>query len=401
MVLLTRLTNPPQGLWRARRLPWLLSAVIIAVAVTGNGLTAWRVWTRGPDGFGSLEFELTLCVVDVLLWTTLAFTPSRTWVPILLLQALLVATATDPGSFTIEMLVLLGFLAYAAARHALLISVLGTLVWVVLLPRTPETALGTGFVGAYVALVVLALIIGLSLRTLVARREQDMSTIADFEDSTRTALQEQRDELARELHDIVAHDLTVIAMQASAGAMQTTGARERESLTVIADAARSALDDLRLLLRIMREPRSQETVDPPNAGIDLADQFAELAGHLEDLGHEVSTRVSGDLTSVPHTVRATIRRVLREGTTNILKHGPPRSRVTLETVVADGTIITTVTNTLEGSPAQARTGRFGRSGFGLIGLRERVQLLDGRLEAGPDGAGSYRLTVRLPFKPTA
>lgn len=399
MVLLTRPGLRPEGLWRARKFPWALRYLIIAVAVVGNGLTAWRVWNQGPYGFGTVELELTLCVVDVLLWTTLALTPSRAWIATVLLQMLLLVTEVDPGSFTLEILVLLGLLGYGAARHALIIPVVSTVLWVLLLPLIATDA-ATGFISGYIALMITSLVIGLSLRYLASRREEDAATIADFELSTKEALSEQRNELARELHDIVAHDLTVIAMQASAGAMQADGEREREAFTVVGTSARSALDDLRLLLRIMREPRTEEGVEPAAAGIDLATEVSTLAANLEELGHDVTTQVAGDLSAVPDGVRTTVRKVLREGTTNILKHGAARADVTLSMAVKDGVVVTTVTNTLSERPDRRDGRNFGRSGFGLIGLRERVQLLSGQLEAGVGEDRQFRLAASLPLNPS-
>lgn len=400
MVLLRSTTNLPEGLWRARRLPQALRFVILAVALVGNGVTAWRITTQGPDGFGTVEAELALCALDVLLWAAVALTPSWAWVPALVLQAWLLLADADPGSFTIELLVLMGFVAFAASRAGFLIPLASTVLWTLLLPRTAD-GVGTALVVAYLALLVIPVVLGLSLRWLLARREQDTATIADFETSTRAALKEQRDGLARELHDIVAHDLTVIAMQASAGAIRTTDPDEKESFTVIGDSARSALDDLRLLLQIMREPRQGSDVEPPSAGIDLAGEIAEVAGQLEELGHRVTTHVDGDLSAVPDGVRTTVRRVLREGTTNVLKHGADRSEVSISTVVQDGQVVTTITSALPQVSDQRTLRHFGRSGFGLIGLRERVQLLRGRLESGPREDGTFVLTVSLPLRPSS
>ena len=399
MVLLRSSTSLPEGLWRARPLPQALRFVIVAIALIGNGVTAWRISSQGPDGFGTVEVELALCVIDVLLWTTVAYSASHAWIPALLLQGFLLLTGADPGSFTIELLVLMGFVAFAAARYAFLIPLASTVGWTLLLPQTAE-GVGAALVVAYLALLFIALVVGLTLRYLLARREQDTATIAEFETSTRAALKEQRDGLARELHDIVAHDLTVIAMQASAGAIRTTEPQERESFTVIGDSARSALDDLRLLLQIMREPSHRSEVDPPAAGIDLADEIAEVAGQLEELGHRVTTHVDGDLSAIPDGVRTTVRRVLREGTTNVLKHGADRSEVSISAVVKDEQVITTITSALPEVSNQRTLRHFGRSGFGLIGLRERVQLLRGRLESGPRQDGTFVLTVRLPLRPS-
>lgn len=399
MVLLRSPTSLPEGLWQARLLPQALRFVVVAIALIGNGVTAWRVTTQGPDGFGTVEVELALCVIDVLVWTTVAYSPNHAWIPALLLQVFLVATGADPGSFTIELLVMMGFLAFAAARYAFLIPLVSTVGWTLLLPQTAD-GVGAALVVAYLALLFVALVLGLSLRYLLARREQDSATIAEFESSTRTALKEQRDGLARELHDIVAHDLTVIAMQASAGAIRTTNPDERVSFNVIGDSARSALDDLRLLLQIMRETRAGGEVDPPSAGIDLAGEMAEVAAQLEELGHRVTTHVGGDLSTIPDGVRTTVRRVLREGTTNVLKHGADLSEVSISTVVQDKQVITTITSALPEVSDQRQLRHFGRSGFGLVGLRERVQLLRGRIESGPREDGTFVLTVLLPLRPS-
>lgn len=396
MVLLRSGLSLPEGFWTARPLPPVLRYLIVVLALLGNGLTAARLLIDGPDGFGTLDFELLLCAIDLLLWTTVAFAPDRAWVPALLLQGVLVVTGTDPGSFTVEVLILAGVLAYAAGRLSLIVVLTASSAWSIGVALY-ESSLGAGFASGYLALMTVAVVIGLSLRYQATRQQEDAGTIADFEESIRTALKDQRDELSRELHDIVAHDLTLIAMQSSAGAMQASDGQSKASFEIIGSSARSALNDLRLLLRIMRDPQNREEVEPSPPAIDLVVDLATLAAELEELGHDVTTTSTGDLGTVPDAVRTTVQRLLREGTTNVLKHGADPSTVELSLQISPVELTATVRN----SPLPPRplpTGRrFSPSGFGLIGLRERVTLLGGEFSSGRTDDGHWTLEARIPL----
>ncbi|GAA1140386.1 sensor histidine kinase [Ornithinicoccus hortensis] len=401
MGLLKNGSRLPPGFWSGGQLPLVLRVVIISVALVGNTVTAWRVLDSGPDGFGPLALELTLCVVDVLMWLVVALRPGWAWVPLVLLQALLVATQTQPGTFALEILIVVGFLAFAAVRHGLVIALVTTVAWTIVNPFLDHALSSSAFVSGYLAMLVLALVIGLSLRYLLATRAEDRRQIEEFDRRAGDLIQLQRDELARELHDIVAHDLTVIAMQSSAGAMQAPeGGAERETFEVIGDSARAALGDLRRLLRLMREPPSTDEVSSSAASIDLGSELADLAASLEDLGHPVTTAVSGDLSKVPFGVRTTMSRLLREGTTNILKHSTPSAAVRFEVAVdvEEGVVRADVVNALGQEQQRQPPRRFAVSRFGVIGLRERVQLLGGELDAGPTGEGGWRLAATLPLR---
>lgn len=398
MGLLNNRPRLPPGFWSGGQLPLVLQVVIVSVALVGNAVTAWRILDSGPDGFGPAALELALCAVDLLMWTVVALWPGRAWIPLVLLQVLLVATQTQPGTFALEILIVIGFLAFAAVRHGLLIALGTTVAWTIVNPFLDHALSSSAFVSGYLAMLVLALVIGLSLRYLLVTRTQARRQVEEFDRRALDLIQVQRDELARELHDIVAHDLTVIAMQSSAGAMQAPDGPERETFEVIGDSARAALGDLRRLLRLMREPPTSEEVSSSAASIDLGSELADLAASLEDLDHPVTTSVTGDLARVPYGVRTTLSRLLREGTTNILKHSPAAAAVRFEIEVDQREVRAEVVNELGKAPHRPPAGRFAVSQFGVIGLRERVQLLGGELAAGPTGEGGWRLAATLPLQ---
>lgn len=302
------------------------------------------------------------------------------------------------GSISIEFLVLLGITGYAASRYSLAGLVCGTTAWTIWTTLSQE-ALGTAYLGGYLALAAVALAVGLSVRVQAAHRQVDATTIAAFEDNIRTALQQQRDELSRELHDIVAHDLTIIAMQSSAGGILAKDTPTREAFDVIGDSARGALDDLRLLLRIMREPDERQEVGDSPTSIDLVGEMADLATSLEDLGHSVATRFTGDVARIPGTTRTTVQRLLREGVTNVLKHGANPSEVQLELAVSESEVVAAVTNSPLATQPRPAGRRFTTSGYGLIGLRERVSLLGGSLTTGIHEGDAWQVRATLPIAP--
>lgn len=383
--------------WRARSLPAGLQALIVVVALAANGLAVWRILVDHPDGFGSAGLELVLCALDVAMWAVIARAPRWGWLPMAALVGVMVGAGAPPGTYLLELLVAVVIVAYAAAWVGLFATLAIVVGWTIAAPVF-DNELGLVFVSGFLIMVVIALAFGVSLRVQAMARERDRQVMADFESSVRERLKEERAELARELHDIVAHDLTIIAMQSSAGSMQTSDAKQREKFEVLGESARGALGDLRRLLRVMRRaPSVDEEVATSPTSVDLGAELDDLATSLRTLGHRVTAEIAGDLEDIPIGVRTTVSRVLREGTTNVLKHAGARTDVELFLTVEETQVRVGVINTrgtrAPGSASQA----FVTSSFGLTGLRERVDLLGGSLVAGATPSGEWRLVAELPW----
>lgn len=386
----------PPGIARARPLHrWVRVGLLLFITV--SALDAVRLELTGPGlGFGSRDYELLLVALEASTVAVLALRSSWTWLPLAALLVLL-HPQTNPGSYMVVVPLVLAMAAYGAALPGLAAAVGGFLVWQVSWAVT-VSVVGPQFLWSYVPLTLVLLLPGLVLRALSAQQELDRVEIAAGRERTAQALEQQRLELARELHDIVAHDLTVIAMQARSGAYSEDVGTMRETLDVVGDSSRAALKDLRRLLGIMRiEPGAGLARDASAAAaVDTGRDLQEVAAALREVGFRADTRVGGDLERIPEGVRPTVQRVLREASTNIMKHAPARTDCVLAVLVDETDVRVEVRNdagpgALPGLPV---------SGYGLLGLRERVQLLGGELAAGP-ADGGWHVGARLPLGPAA
>jgi signal transduction histidine kinase len=382
----------PPGFARSRPLHrWIRAGLLLFVVV--NDLDAVRtVLASGGMGFGDRPFELLLLAVDLLLMVVLAVRPTWTVLPLAVLLAL-VYPLENPGSYMVVVPLVLAFTAYAAALPGFLAALAVFLVWQVAW-AVDVSVVGPQFLWSYVPVTLVVTLPGLVLRSLSAQRALDRAALAAERERTERALERQRLELARELHDIIAHDLTVIAMQARSGAYSPDPAVMRETLGVVGDSSRRALRDLRRLLHVMRtdgDPDGPGEESGP-AAADTGRDLEEVARRLREVGLPVSTHVEGELGRIPEGVRPTVQRVLREAATNVMKHAPAATSCALAVRVDDADVRVEVSNDAgpgAGLPA---------SGFGLLGLRERVQLLGGELAAGPAGGG-WRVSARIPLAP--
>ncbi|MFI9209492.1 sensor histidine kinase [Streptomyces sp. NPDC053253] len=221
----------------------------------------------------------------------------------------------------------------------------------------------------------------------------------------------ERNRLAHELHDSIGHTLTTTTIQAAVAGelMATDPVAARAALRSIEESARAALEDLDYVLGVLRE-REAETA-PARTLADLP----ELLDRLRHAGAVVEPELSGDLTQVQGTLSRAAYRILQEGLTNAMRHGaggPIEVRVTATPEALDVGVVNATgggggagiaVDARTGSPSgtsdgPGRRGAFPTSGHGLPGLAERVRLLHGEFDAGPDGPRRWRLAVRLPVR---
>ncbi|MFD8790409.1 sensor histidine kinase [Streptomyces vinaceus] len=202
----------------------------------------------------------------------------------------------------------------------------------------------------------------------------------------------ERNRLAHELHDSIGHTLTAATIQAAvAGEMLCADpAAARAALRGIEESTRAALEDLDYVLGMLREEKAGAA--PARTLADLP----ELLDRLRHAGAVVEPELSGDLAQVRGTLSRAAYRILQEGLTNALRHGaggPIRVKVA---TAPDSLELGVVNRT--GAGRGMSPGAFPTSGHGLPGLLERVRLLHGEIEAGPDGPEHWRLAVRLPIR---
>lgn len=197
----------------------------------------------------------------------------------------------------------------------------------------------------------------------------------------------ERDRLARELHDTVAHGISLMIVQAGAARRTVRSEPDRaiESLEAIEAAGREAMAEMRRIVGGLRDPASSAGDPPPFAAPDLAaiDGLVAAAGvHLP-----VRVRRSGDTAAVPTQVQFAAYRVVQEALTNVRRHASKVSSVEVSIEASHRALAVTVDD--DG----ARTEPTGPPGFGLAGMRERVALADGVLDAGPRPGGGWRVAA--------
>jgi signal transduction histidine kinase len=231
-------------------------------------------------------------------------------------------------------------------------------------------------------------------RAYTARLEQTAELERTRAELARRAVAEERLRLARELHDVVAHSISVIAVQSGVGAhvAATQPEEAAKALAAIEATSRAALTELRRLLGVLRqEGEPQGSLAPVPGLADLDALLAEVA----KAGLGVRLRVEGTPSPLPAGVDLSAYRIVQEALTNVVKHaGPARAQVVVG--YRDQEVTVEVTDDGRGVTVPTGDGR-ARVGHGLIGMRERVQVFGGDLETGPRPGGGFRVAARLPF----
>jgi len=209
---------------------------------------------------------------------------------------------------------------------------------------------------------------------------------------TRAAVAAERTRMARELHDVAAHHLTGLVVQAGAAErlVDVDPERAKQSLRTVRAQGRETLDALRSIVGILRETGEGGDGTTPVPG--LAD-VPGLVDAARASGTDVVVTGARDLPTLAPLADVTAYRTVQEGLANARRHAPGE-RVTLELTVADDVVGVVVENALPAGGAAA-----GRAGYGLVGMRERAALVGGGLEAGPTASGTWRVRLTVPTEP--
>jgi signal transduction histidine kinase len=238
-----------------------------------------------------------------------------------------------------------------------------------------------------------AVFLGTSARSLRETRrrlqEQQAATIAE---RGRRALLEERARIARELHDVVAHHMSVISIQADAAPYRVEDP-PGELVTAFAVIRQNALEALTELRHVLGVLRAESTDDSPVPGgpQPTLDQLGNVVANVRSAGLRVELDVSGTDRPLPPGVELSAFRIVQEALSNALRHAPG-STVRVEIVYALSTLRLRVLN----GPSRDRTKPSPGAGHGIMGMRERAAMLGGELAAGPTPGGGYEVSVLLP-----
>lgn len=339
--------------------------------------------------------DLGLAVTSLALAGPLLLRRRLPWVAALLIAASLPAQEALGGSLSFGSFVAVLVVVYSCARHATWTEALAgaalVLVGVILAAREslPQDAGELVFPAFYISA---STALGAVVRRLSAQAETLRSLNAalarERDASARLAVTTERLRLARDLHDSVAHTLTVAVVQAERceQALPHDPDAARVAAEAIQRVGRQGLAQLRSTVRVLRDP------DATTAAPDLRDLPA-LTAVLSDSGLDVDLRVQGDPSSLPPGVSQEMFRVAQEALTNVVKHSGSTSAAVRLCCDAAGVELEVV----DPGPPLARSVPSGT--FGLAGMRERLEQLRGALDAGPD-RGSFRVHARLPLPRT-
>ncbi|RXS70611.1 two-component sensor histidine kinase [Streptomyces sp. TM32] len=350
--------NPHGGLdgW----IPTLVSGPLAIVLLLAPGRRPELRWRAGTAAAGSLALTAWFALHTPLANATWGLLESAA---LLILLARTARRVERPSAA----------LALSAALGAAVIVSPARCVWT----WDPNIALVLTFaVGGAAGL-------GCYLRTLDARRARAMTAVRHNE----------RLELARNLHDFVAHHVTGIIVQANAArAIHRTSPDMIEPiLDTIAHAGSETLDSMRRLVRVLRE-EDHHGARPGEILTELARLVSAFSGDGTQARLEIAAAARA--ARLAPEVETSVHRVVQEALTNVRRHAPGAAVTVRVDIDAQGRLRVEVHNSPPGVRSAAPVG--GSSGFGLVGLRERVEAVEGTLDAGPDGDGGWHVTVTLP-----
>lgn len=349
-------------------------ALLIAIADLPEGVSSWQPWTT-----------LSAIAAVTALVARERTRPLGAVVALATLSAVAIGAqlAESAGHVPFGQVVIVALLLADVAHSGDRPTVVAVAALAVATATTVE-GLADGRHAGDIAFVVTVWALAMAVALAVRWRKQ--AEVANAE-RVRTA---ERERIARELHDVVAHHVSAIAMSAEGvrATLDDGQADVDRSLAGIHDAASTALDEMRQIVHILRDE------EPLAVTTDLA----ELADHLGTEGRlPVAVSVADEVGRPPHAVMNAIFRIAREAVTNSRRHAVDASRILID-VRADerrdtSDVVVTITDDGSGatSPADA-------NGFGLRGMAERAELIGGRCVSGPTPTGGWRVEARLPRK---
>ncbi|MFZ3558879.1 sensor histidine kinase [Streptomyces sp. BH055] len=391
-----RLTERVRAFDRRRPLVWdvLVTAFFVIAALT-DGTGGWRNTAADPGVPEPLVLLMSLGLSVPLLW--------RRRRPLVALTAMAAVSVVNNWTGAWLQAALIQFVIVFNIALRLPLKTLGRAALLTTLPMTATFIRYPS--GSWDQLIVpqlwcfaLVALAGIAVRSrqdytqaLVERARQ---LEVERDQQTQLAAAAERARIAREMHDIIGHNLSVITGLADGGSYATARSPERagQALTAIATTSRNALTELRRLLDVLGEEAPSPTAELTPA--PALDDLDSLIDGVRSAGLPVLRKVEGEPVPLPAGLELTVYRVVQEALTNTLKHGGPSATSELLFSYAADAVTVTVTDTGRGAVAFADSPGTGR---GLAGMRERTALYRGTLEAGPRPAGGWRVRLRIPL----
>ena len=358
-----RAPDPPARVWW----DWVLVGALLVTAA-GEAIFRSDVPVR------PLATVVAFLVIPVLLWRRthpLLATAVGFGGAMVLHLPMIVDGIADAGLYSMIAVLLFPYSLYrwASGREALI----GTAIVAVPVVFGLATSQTVGDLIGGTTVVVASFALGAAMRYRAVARQREVQQVRTLE----------RGDLARELHDTVAHHVSAIAIQAQAGraVAATDPASAVEALAVIEAEASRTLHEMRTMVRVLRDGETAEFA--PQRGIGDLDELTRMSPL-------VRVHCEGDLAGLPLPVEVAVYRICQESVTNAIRHALNATAVTVEVTGDVGVVRLRVHD--DGDAARPAT----TGGYGLLGMAERAKLLGGACQAGPDPAGGWTVEATLP-----
>lgn len=362
-----RAPHPPKRVWR----DWALVAVLVPTALAEGVLRADVAWRPVAVALCiALVFTLLVRRTHPLAPAAIAFGTLAA-----LDAVALVAGSRQPGLYTTAFVLLLPYALFRWGSGREIVSGLGFMLAAYSFGIAGDfTGFTEAIVGAVFMLFPAAL--GTTVRTIFVSRERNLEQIKLRE----------REHLARDLHDSVAHHVSAVILRAQAGryVSKTDPDAAVDALAVIEDEASRALAEMRLIVGVLR--KGDEPDLAPTPGVADIEQLARtFDGQLR-----IEVDIEGDLHDLSPSVDAAIYRIAQESITNATRHARDATCITVRVVGDDASVRLTIQD--DGTIVPGA----GSAGFGLAGMTERAALLGGTLEAGPGPVRGWTVAAAIP-----
>lgn len=398
--------RPPQWLDEVKPLPgsWIVRVIIVMVILVliVVDLASGELDLGTPLGW---VFLIVPCLPLIAL--LIGAVPAAVTL-LLVLVGLLVMLATVGTEYQIAQLtfpaaITVGLCTMMLPLRQALIFAPSAVVLLSLAVVVYPTALAITTVLIEVLLMIAAAAAGLGLSVYGRRNDRSTAQLRTLREQQARIRADERMTLAHELHDIVAHDVTIIAMQAHRATLVDDPAKTAQIIGGIGDSAQQALTDLRSLVLLLKDGSPQSSIadqtdllgsqqlsGETTSAIGLAHDLEGVADALQRAGFDVAFTVEGELGRVPASLRQALRRTIRELGTNVLKHADPSHPVELSMTVGNESVAVGTTN----APTTSRP--ISSSTTGIEAMRARCEVFGGSVTSGMT-EGKWRTRMTLPL----
>jgi len=380
----------------------ILFDVLVAAGVAG--LTGLGIFMREtPPATMALGYAMAAAVVVRRRWPLVTMAVVGTAA---LLQVILFEPANDPLPYDLAVLVAM-YSVVKYGKHlrdtflAAAVVAIGIFLEVVRHPHQPWLPLTLWYIGVCGGVWLM----GYSMRNrriYVTTLEERAATLERERDHlARIAVADERAAIARELHDVVAHSLAVMIVQADGGtyAFDADPGQARQALKTVAETGRDALEDMRRLVDVLRGTQIEPATDEARTQVTL-DRLDLLIERARSAGVTVDLAVTGAPARLPPAVELSVYRIVQEALTNVLRHAGTGATVRLGLGYAGDAVSVSVVDDGGGALTRTVAAPAPAGGHGLVGMRERVNVHGGDLTAGPSGTG-WAVDALIPLRAAA